>query len=93
MNRLPEHRRALHGRTFAQAWSAATFDPIAHYSPSGAWSRWLSILLAFACGVGAALALLHWLTPCEAAALCSAPLALPLRAWMPRNLGRGARQN
>ena len=32
MNALPEHRRALAGRTWSQSWSAASMDPISHYS-------------------------------------------------------------
>lgn len=28
MNALPEHRRAIHGRTYHQRWRAADWDPI-----------------------------------------------------------------
>lgn len=28
MNYLPEHRRAINGRTYSQPWSAASMDPI-----------------------------------------------------------------
>ena len=28
MNALPEHRRAINGRTYSQPWSASAMDPI-----------------------------------------------------------------
>ena len=31
MNRLPDSRRALHGRTYGRTWYAADFDPIQSY--------------------------------------------------------------
>jgi hypothetical protein len=31
MNRLPESRRILNGRTFSQSWSASQHDPIESY--------------------------------------------------------------
>jgi hypothetical protein len=32
MNRLPNHRSALWGRTFSRSWSASDYDPIESYS-------------------------------------------------------------
>jgi len=99
VNRLPAHRQVIHGRTHAQSWAPEHFDPIQHYPVAGSWiPRLLSMALALACGIGAALVALSWLTPCEAGALCAAPIATqrgrlrlwlrrvsaPVRAWMLR---------
>lgn len=52
MNALPEHRRAIHGRTYQQRWRAADFDPIER--PKGG----LSVIDALGAVVVAALAAL-----------------------------------
>lgn len=35
MNALPEHRRAINGRTFSSPWSASSMDPIRAYTKQG----------------------------------------------------------
>lgn len=57
MNRLPEHRRVLHGRTFAESWDPAAYDPIRVYR-SGEWS---SRLIAVFIGVSLALVVINWI--------------------------------
>lgn len=60
MNQLPQHRRALYGRTFSQSWSAADFDPIQrHKAPVPFTDRVLGTLLAVAIGVTLALIAAH----------------------------------
>jgi len=58
VNALPEHRRMLAGRTWAQSYSRS------HYAPlSGPWrrhERMADVLLAVALGVVVDLSLLHW---------------------------------
>ena len=51
-------------------------------------------LLAVAIGVGVALALLHWVTPCAAsgAALCAAPILSPRQPFAPAWLRRLCRR-
>jgi len=42
MNYLPEHRRAINGRTYSQPWSAASMDPIeSHERGVSGVFRWL----------------------------------------------------
>lgn len=31
MNALPDHRRAIHGRTHSRTWRHADYDPVQHY--------------------------------------------------------------
>ena len=57
MNTLPEHRRAIYGRTHRQSWNPASFDPIErHKRPVPLTDRVLGFLLA--CGIGVVLALI-----------------------------------
>lgn len=58
MNRLPEHRRVIHGRTWASVWTPASMDPISHYSCT---ADWLGRLLAVGIGSGLALVLVAWI--------------------------------
>ena len=57
MNNLPEHRRALAGRTWPSAWSPAAFDPIERPTSADhghAVAAWLCVaLLAAILGYGA----------------------------------------
>ena len=58
MNRLPEHRQGINGRTHSQSWSASSFDPISHYRhPIGIINRAAGVALAVVIGIviGAAL--------------------------------------
>ena len=57
---LPEHRRAITGRTQSSAYYAADYDPIARYP--GTPGRIRGWLLACAIGLGLALATVHWWT-------------------------------
>ncbi len=57
MNSLPEHRRALNGRTWSSSWSAGSFDPISHYQRPH--QHWASVALAVAIGVALALVLIY----------------------------------
>lgn len=57
MNQLPQHRRALYGRTYHSPWNPASFDPIEkHTKPVPLTDRVLGFLLA--CGIGITLALI-----------------------------------
>lgn len=58
MNRLPEHRRAIHGRTFSQQWDPAGFDPLRHYR-SG--NEWAGRLLAVSIGLALDVVLVRWI--------------------------------
>ena len=61
MNALPEHRRAVNGRTWPQPWSAASMDPFEHHRRViPATQRVLSVLLAFGLGLAGAMLLVHW---------------------------------
>lgn len=60
MNQLPEHRRAIYGRTFSQPWSAAQMDPIQRYrSPVPLVDRIGGVLLCVGVGIVFALLLVH----------------------------------
>ncbi len=60
MNSLPQHRRAIHGRTWGRAWSPADMDPITFYPrPIGA-ERYAGVILAVVLGIFGALMLAHW---------------------------------
>ncbi|MCB1891115.1 MAG: hypothetical protein KDF48_02760 [Rhodocyclaceae bacterium] len=53
MNRLPEHRRAIHARTWARTWRHADFDPIERWpGRPRRWETAADIALALAIGVG-----------------------------------------
>ena len=56
MNDLPDHRRVIHARTWAQSWRRADFDPIERWPrrPSR-WETAADLALAVAIGVGLAL--------------------------------------
>ena len=56
---LPEHRRAINGRTQRCAYRHADYDPITRY-PGGTPGRIRGWLLAVAIGLGLALAIVHW---------------------------------
>ena len=60
LGQLPEHRRAITGRTQSSAFYAADYDPIARYP--GTPGRIRGWLLAVAIGLGLALASVHWWT-------------------------------
>lgn len=57
---LPEHRRAITGRTQRCAYYHADYDPITRYP--GTPGRIRGWLLAVAIGLGLALATVHWWT-------------------------------
>jgi hypothetical protein len=59
MNRLPEHRSALTGRTFDRSWSPSDFDPIERPSRR---ERVASVVLAVVIGSGIAAMLVAWWT-------------------------------
>lgn len=60
MNALPEHRRALFGRTFSRPWAPGEFDPIAHYRRPSPAERVAGVLLATVIGILGAAALVNW---------------------------------
>ena len=60
MNRLPEHRRLLAGRTHCTAWNPADSDPVTFY-PQGRISNIAGFLMAVVIGVLLALLLVHWM--------------------------------
>ena len=47
MNQLPDHRRALHARTYGRIWNAADFDPIEAHRGSSRLLRALLYLCLF----------------------------------------------
>lgn len=60
MNRLPEDRRVIHGRTFSESWSPGRWDPIeAHRSPLPFAERVGGVLLATFIGIVLTLLLVH----------------------------------
>lgn len=60
LGQLPEHRRAITGRTQRCAYYHADYDPIQRYpGTQGLIRGWL---LAVAIGLGLALATVHWWT-------------------------------
>lgn len=60
MNRLPEHRRAIYGRTWSQAWNPAAMDPVQRFRrPVPMTDRVLGVLMACAIGVTLALIVVH----------------------------------
>ena len=60
MNRLPEERRVIHGRTFSECWTPGRFDPIeAHRSPASFVERVGGVLLATGIGIVLTLLLVH----------------------------------
>jgi hypothetical protein len=60
MNRLPEDRRVIHGRTFSESWSPGRWDPIeAHRSPVPFAERVGGVLLATGIGIVLTLLLVH----------------------------------
>lgn len=54
---IPEHRRAIYGRTWDREW-----NPYAgtHYKRQQRADRWAGLLLAVAIGVAGAVALVVW---------------------------------
>lgn len=53
MNDLPDHRRAIHARTWPRTWRPADFDPIERPRRGGGrWETAADIALALAIGVG-----------------------------------------
>lgn len=60
LGQLPEHRRAITGRTQSSAYYHADYDPIQRYP--GTPGRIRGWLLAIAIGLGLALATVHWWT-------------------------------
>lgn len=55
---LPEHRRAINGRTYSQPWSAASMDPVeGFYSP---WVWFLECVVRPVVCVGACV-VIGWL--------------------------------
>lgn len=58
MNRIPEHRKVLHGRTHRETWDPSGWDPIRAYPAHG---HFASRLLAVAIGIALALVLVHWI--------------------------------
>jgi hypothetical protein len=60
MNRLPEERRVIHGRTFSESWTPGRWDPIeAHRSPVSFAERVGGVLLATFIGIALALLAVH----------------------------------
>lgn len=60
MTRLPEHRRALYGRTWPTSYTHADFDPISHYKRGlPLTDRVAGVLLAVFIGAALALALAY----------------------------------
>ena len=60
MNTLPEHRRAINGRTFSESWNPGHFDPVERYrSPVPIVDRIGGVLLCVGVGVTFALLLVH----------------------------------
>ncbi len=58
---LPEHRRAIHARTWNTSWSPAAMDPIESYTSPVPLLDWLlGIALAVALGISGALILLAY---------------------------------
>jgi len=57
MSTLPEHRRAIAGRTWAQPWSASSMDPIQCYPRAS--SRIVTAAYAVVCLLASAL--IGWL--------------------------------
>lgn len=56
--RLPEHRRAIHARTYPRAYRHEDYDPIQRYPGTPGTLR--GVLLAVAIGVALAAALCQW---------------------------------
>lgn len=60
MNQLPEHRRAIYGRTFSQAWNAGQMDPIERCASRVPLAdRIGGVLLCIGVGIVFALLLVH----------------------------------
>lgn len=57
MNALPDHRRAIHGRTHDRAWHPTDFDPITRYR---ARDRAVDRALLAALGITCVLLALMW---------------------------------
>ncbi len=61
MNALPDYRRAIAGRTWSQSWSAASMDPISHYSrPISRAHKLAGYALALAISAGIVWTVLGW---------------------------------
>lgn len=60
MGRLPEHRRAVTGRTWSQAWNPADMDPVQAYPAESTAERIAGVVLAVVIGILGAAALIHW---------------------------------
>lgn len=58
MNRLPDHRHIINGRTFDRPWRAADYDPIER--PDTFFERVAGFFLACAIGAGLAAVLFTW---------------------------------
>lgn len=56
--RLPEHRRAIHARTYSRAYRHEDYDPIQRYPGTQGTLR--GVALAVVIGVTLAAALVHW---------------------------------
>lgn len=60
-NALPDHRRAIHGRTHSRTWRHADYDPIEHHTAPIS-ERISGALFATFLGVVGAALLFHWLS-------------------------------
>lgn len=60
MNQLPEHRRAIYGRTFSQSWSAGQFDPIERHRSGVPLADCIGgFLMCVGAGITVALLIVH----------------------------------
>lgn len=48
MNKLPDYRRAVHGRTYSQPWNPSGFDPFRRYQRTPQWVTRLGAALVAA---------------------------------------------
>ena len=59
MNHLPEHRRAIAGRTWRESWNAADMDPI-QLPPPRRLERVADVIAACVVGLLLGLLAVHW---------------------------------
>lgn len=59
LGELPEHRRALAGRTWSSVWAASDMDPVSHYRHRRAPATVRGVALAIVIGVALALVLAY----------------------------------
>jgi hypothetical protein len=59
MNQLPEHRRAINGRTFSRQWRPEEWAAVETYRQP-CWERIADVVMAVAIGIVLAIILVSW---------------------------------